>query len=272
MTLHVRVDGASGERIHPMDRGLLYGDGLFETVLFRDGTAPLWQRHMARLASGCVRLGLPLPDAQALRSRCEEAAGTWPCAALRITWTRGPGERGYAAPASPQPTCVIAAGAAPVVASAAVECGVKVHLCQTRLARQPLLAGMKHLNRLEQVLARAEWQAADIAEGLVCDVDGNLISATAANIFVALGGTLVTPAVDHCGVAGVVREELLSALPVTVRPLTLEDLMHAEELFLTSSIRGALPVAECDGRRHVPGTFVRRAQAHLQRIGVMVAV
>ena len=121
---------------------------------------------------------------------------------------------------------------------------------------------MKHLNRLEQVLARAEWSNPDVVEGLVFDQDEHLISATAANVFVALDGVLVTPAVDRCGVAGVLRAELLAALPRSVvQRVSKEALMRTDEMFLSSSVRGVLPVREVDGRRLRIGALTRAAQA-----------
>jgi 4-amino-4-deoxychorismate lyase len=137
-----------------------------------------------------------------------------------------------------------------------------------RLAAQPRLAGIKHLNRLEQVLARGEWSDADVVEGLMFDQADNLVSATAANVFVAIDGVLRTPPVDACGVAGVLRGALLEALPdVRVQTLTKEDLMRADEMFLTSSVRGVLPVRALDERELRVGRHARAAQAHWRALG-----
>jgi len=199
----VLVGGQAEDRISVLDRGLGYGDGLFETIRFVGAEAPLWSRHMHRLEEGCRRLGLPMPARSVLLDEARAVSGELPQSVVRITLTRGTGARGYKPPAQPKPTRIVAAFEAPPPDAVAYADGIRVRLCATRLAPQPLLAGLKHLNRLEQVLARAEWDDPTIAEGLLCDADGLVISATAANLFAVFGGVLATPAVDRCGVAGV---------------------------------------------------------------------
>ncbi|WP_257388754.1 aminotransferase class IV, partial [Tahibacter caeni] len=113
MRARVYVDGIAADRVSALDRGLLYGDGLFETVLFVAGAAPLWPRHLARLQDGAQRLNLPLPPLQDLHDVAVRAAAGLPRAAVRISVTRGTGERGYAPPAAPVPCWIVGAGAAP---------------------------------------------------------------------------------------------------------------------------------------------------------------
>ncbi len=142
---------------------------------------------------------------------------------------------------------MVAAFAPPEVAAAVYAQGVRLRVCDIRLAEQPLLAGMKHLNRLEQVLARAEWNDPAIAEGVLCDSHGRVISATMANLFAVVDGELLTPALDRCGVAGVARAEVLAQCPQTrVGELALDALRGASEVFLSSSVRGIVPV-RCAG-------------------------
>lgn len=262
MTARVRVNGIADAGVSPLDRGLYYGDGLFETVLLVDGQALLWERHMARLVAGCERLRLPVPDAALLRQEAAAVAAGLPRAVVRITWTRGIGERGYAPPPSPHATCIVNAGAAPQVPVDWTTAGIRVRFCTTRLAWQPALAGLKHLNRLEQVLARAEWNDADIGEGLLCDADDQVIGATAANLFAVLDGRLATPAVDRCGVAGVARAELLARRDdIVVRGIGKEELMRADEIFLCNSVRGIVPVCALVGRELAVGERTRELQA-----------
>jgi 4-amino-4-deoxychorismate lyase len=264
----VLVDGRAGDRISALDRGLGYGDGLFETIRFLGADAPLWPRHMQRLEEGCRRLGLPLPGAAGLFGEARAVSQGLAQAVVRITLTRGLGERGYAPPAHPQPSRIVAAFEPPPRDAPAQADGIRVRLCATRLAPQPLLAGIKHLNRLEQVLARAEWDDPAIAEGLLCDADGLVISATAANLFVVSAGALATPVLDRCGVAGVARAEILAAWPqAQVRPIVLAELRRADELFLSSSVRGILPVRELDGRVLAVGPVTRALQAHWRALG-----
>ncbi len=239
------VNGELADGVSVFDRGLAYGDGLFETMRAANGRIPLWERHMQRLLEGCRRLALPMPETASLAGECQRLLPQQGQAVVRLTLTRGHGPRGYAAPATVRPTRIVQVAPAPKLPRGWYHQGVRVHLCRMRLAAQPDLAGIKHLNRLEQVLARNEWQDESIAEGLVCDADGHVISATAANLFAVLDGVLSTPSLVCCGVAGVTRAELLARHDdIVVRSIALHELQQAEEIFLTSSIRGIVPVAE----------------------------
>ncbi|KZC21919.1 4-amino-4-deoxychorismate lyase [Rhodanobacter thiooxydans] len=268
MTARMLVDGVASVQVSALDRGLAYGDGLFESIRLIGTIAPLWSRHMRRLAEGCARLYIPAPDpAQLWREALEVSCGM-AASVLRITVTRGIGERGYGLPAAPRPTRVVAAFAPPPVAAGVYAQGVRMRVCNIRLAEQPLLAGLKHLNRLEQVLARAEWNDPAIAEGVLLDSHGRVISATMANLFAVVDGELLTPALDRCGVAGVARAEVLAACPqVRVGELTLAALRGAGEVFLSSSVRGILPVRSLDDGSYAPGATTRRLQQHWCDLG-----
>ncbi len=264
----VLVNGREDEALSALDRGLSYGDGLFETIRFVDGVAPLWARHMQRLQEGCARLRLPMPAVSLLEREAALAVQGRVDAVLRITLTRGVGARGYAPPPEPTPTRIVAAFPAPAADASAARDGLRTRLCTLRLAAQPALAGLKHLNRLEQVLARAEWNDPAIAEGLLCDMHGRLISATMANLFAVIDGVPVTPSLDTCGVAGVARAEALAVLPqAQVRELPLQEALGADELFLTSSVRGILPVQAVDAKIFAPGPVTRMLQQHWRRLG-----
>jgi 4-amino-4-deoxychorismate lyase len=268
MTARVLINGFLEERVSALDRGLAYGDGLFETIRAVNGKAPLWARHLARLSDGCQRLGLPAPDAGVLSQEFARVAEGIPDAVVKITLTRGRGERGYAPPEQVDVTRIVAAFPSPLLPAHWCRDGIRVRCCELRLAAQPRLAGIKHLNRLEQVLARGEWPDAAVVEGLLFDQAGNLVSATAANVFVGIEGGLLTPPIDQCGVAGVLRGALLDALPeIRVRAMTKEDLMRADEMFLTSSVRGVLPVRTLDERAFRIGRYARAAQAHWRALG-----
>jgi 4-amino-4-deoxychorismate lyase len=268
MTVTTLVNGSAEGTVSPLDRGLAYGDGLFETIRFIGASAPLWQRHMQRLDESCRRLHLPAPNAAQLWNEAISVIGDLPHAVVRITLTRGVGERGYAPPASSSATRIVAAFAAPAVPASSYAAGVHIRFCEMRLALQPLLAGIKHLNRLEQVLARAEWSDPAIAEGLLCDNDGRVVCATMANVFAVIDGALLTPSVDRCGVAGVARAEVLQAFPqARIRDIPLDALRGAEEIFLTSSVRGIVPVSLLGDRVYAPGTITREVQQRWHTLG-----
>jgi 4-amino-4-deoxychorismate lyase len=234
------------------DRGAAYGDGLFETVLVRDGRPLLWDEHLARLARGCHALGIPLPAEHDLAAAL---AGAGPgLEVLKLTLTRGSGGRGYRPPAAPLPRLRWQLAAfAP--AEARWREGVRVRHCRLRLGLQPALAGLKHLNRLENVLARAEWDDEAVAEGLLCDSDGRLVEATAMNLFWQREGRLETPRLDRCGVAGTLREALMERLEIQEVDTRPEELEAAEAVWLGNSVQGVWPVARLDD---TAGACVRR--------------
>jgi 4-amino-4-deoxychorismate lyase len=264
------INGAAQETVSPLDRGFAYGDGLFETVRVVHGRAPLWQRHLQRLAEGCTRLHLPPPDADMLAQEVEKVSADLECAVVRITLTRGSGLRGYAFSLEMLPTRVVAAFPfVPMPADSYIH-GIRVGWCTTRLALQPLLAGIKHLNRLEQILARAEWNDAGIFEGFMCDTDGRVICATAANIFCVCEGRLITPDLSLCGIAGVARAAALDHVDdVEIRDLLPEELMHANEIFLCNSVRGILPVNRLGDKSYAVGPITRELQLHWRSNGWM---
>lgn len=255
------VNGRPATTLASEDRGLLYGDGLFETIAIRQGQPCLWRAHLARLATGTARLGIPLPDPAQWRAEVAAllaAAGHPTRATLKLILTRGCGARGYAPPPAPCPTRLLLLyrdGLHPPWPRAWEQAGVHLRYCRTRLGSNPALAGVKHLNRLEQVLARAEWPkpeataAADsIAEGLMLDHHGDLICGTMTNLFViGADGSLCTPALTQAGVAGTVRDLVLRCaaelgLRVTCRRLQPTMLPTARGAFLTNALIGLWPV------------------------------
>ena len=260
------VDGEFCNVLPADDRGLAYGDGLFETVLVFSGQPVWWPEHLDRLRRGAVRLGIEPPadalwDADAAKLM-NANSGRSPCV-LKLILTRGSGSRGYAPSPTSLPRRIVQLRPAPVIDAGWRRDGVRLRWCDLRLSLQTRLAGIKHLNRLEQVLARAEWSDADIAEGVLLDVEENVVCATAANIFVVRDRHLVTPAVERCGVAGVCRMHLLNVMGASVRSVSVTDLLSAEELFVCSSVRGILPVAALGDQRWPIGPVTRQCMALL---------
>ncbi|NIC07850.1 aminodeoxychorismate lyase [Billgrantia bachuensis] len=225
------------------DRGLAYGDGLFETVLVRDGEPLLWPQHMARLARGCRVLGIPMPASDELDG-LPALAGPG-LQVLKLVLTRGSGGRGYLPSPSATPRLLWQLSCFKPQAQR-WEAGVRVRHCHLRLGSQPLLAGIKHLNRLENVLARSEWNDHEVAEGLLCDSQGNLIEATCMNLFWQRQGRLETPRLDGCGVAGTLRAGLMERLSITEVSTGPEVLMEAEAVWLGNSLQGLWPVERLD--------------------------
>jgi 4-amino-4-deoxychorismate lyase len=262
--MRVLVDGAAGAGLDALDRGLQYGDGLFETVAWRRGAPRLAEYHLERLATGCDRLGMPRPAEQVLLREMAEAAGAAE-AVVKVIVTRGSGPRGYRPPAVASPRRIVAGFAA----CAAPAGPWHARLCATRLGRNPALAGLKHLNRLEQVLARAEWDDPGIHEGLMLDDLGRVVCGTQSNLFLAAAGRLVTPRVDECGVAGVMRRAVLAwaracGLDAAEIHVTVDDLRAADEVFVTSALAGARALASLDGLPLAGGVLHQEFAAWLE--------
>lgn len=264
------VDGRATDAVPANDRGLAFGDGVFETIGVRGGEPEHLDRHLERLAEGMTRLGIrPIPAGPLKEEALAISAGS-PRAVLKIIVTRGSGGRGYAPGASQRPRRILVLGPWRGRPEPEYEQGAAVRWCETRLALNPALAGIKHLNRLEQVLARLEWDDADIAEGLVRDTEGRVVEATAANLFLVEQGRLVTPDLSQCGVAGIMRalvmesarRDGLQVLCETVRPDRVDS---ADELFLTNSLIGVLPVRRLDRQSFPVGPVTRRLMEYLSR-------
>ncbi len=246
------------------DRGLAYGDGLFETIAVVDGKPKLLAAHLARLQRGAERLVIAGLDFNAIETAVGAASAAFSShGAVKLMVTRGDGPRGYTPPVAQNPRWWLQSFA--WTPPTALPTGAHVAISSVRLGEQPLLAGLKHLNRLEQVLARAEYPASRADEALMLDSAGRLVCATSANIIVVREGKLFTPRLDRCGVAGVVRGALLAGasrgdLPwsITETELTPASLVGAEEVFLTSALRGVWAVAAVEGTP-VPSGQVAKA-------------
>ncbi|KQQ62372.1 4-amino-4-deoxychorismate lyase [Pseudomonas sp. Leaf127] len=259
------VDGCPADALSLTSRGLAYGDGLFETVAVRAGRPVLFERHLQRLEAACARLAIE-PDLSRVRDEMVRFAAGLDEGVMKLILTRGDSLRGYA-PAPDAPARRILQGsAAPSYPAGHYEQGVQLFECQTRLAEQPLLAGLKHLNRLEQVLARAEWRDPRYAEGLMRDTSGRPVEGVYSNLFLIRNGVLLTAALSRCGVAGVMRGELLDqartlGIAVDIRDLSMSDLEQSDELFVCNSVYGIWPVRGFAQLNWPVGPLTRKLQS-----------
>lgn len=258
------VDGQPADAVPLKDRGLAYGDGLFETLAVKAGQPVLLDRHLQRLDEGCRRLAL-VADQALIRDELLAYAAALGDGVLKLILTRGDSLRGYGVNAG-APVRRILQGSPPATYPPAHgSSGVRLFPCATRLSEQPLLAGLKHLNRLEQVLARAEWQDADHAEGLMLDMSGRVIEGVFSNLFLVDNGQLLTADLSRCGVAGVMRAELLAraealGLVTTVTDISLAQLQRADEVFVCNSVYGIWPVLGCGPMSWSAGPLTRKLQ------------
>lgn len=260
--LECLVDGEISDRVSVADRGLQYGDGLFETIAVVAGQPRLWQGHMDRLSMGCEQLGFPVtPQSVLLRELKTVTAGQSNCV-VKIIMTRGISGTGYAPGKSAETNRVVSSYTWPVLAGDPATLGIRARMCHLRLGIQPALAGLCHLNRLEQVTARAEWDDPSIHEGILLDREDHVISAISSNVFLVYSGRLLTPRLDRCGVRGVMRGAILNAFRERCeqRRLMLDMLPEADEVFLCNAVHGVLPVTRIDHWEYGIGPVTRNIQ------------
>jgi 4-amino-4-deoxychorismate lyase len=268
----ILVNGAAADSVAATDRGLAYGDGVFRTLLSKRGKPIAWARHYRKLARDCAALELECPSEELLARELARALDPAGAQVAKIIVTRGSGERGYAPPREPSPTRIVMTGPVPEYPGEFSRAGVEVAICRTRYAFQPRLAGVKHLNRLENVLARAEWSDPAVPEGLVMDDDGQIIGGTHSNLFLVEAGVLVTPGLTRCGVAGVTRERVMEAaaaqgIACREESVSQARLLGAEAALLVNSVVGVWPIRACAGRRWAPGDWASRVREWLDEEG-----
>lgn len=252
MTDSMLVNGQPGHLVEATDRGLQYGDGLFETLALRGGEVCHWPAHYARLQRGGERLGLTVPAASLLLGEIARVASGAPREVVKLVLTRGAGGRGYRPPEGATPTRIVSRHPWPEHPAQYREEGILATCCRMPLGHNPRLAGIKHLNRLEQVLARAEWGDA-YQEGVMCDTQGNVVSGTMSNLFLVTEQGLLTPGLTACGIEGTTRARVLAAaeargLPVSVGRISMTDLARARGLFFCNTVIGIWPVRQLDDR------------------------
>jgi len=263
------VNGKQGNLVGIRDRGLLYGDGVFRTFLATKGKARHWPLHFQKIQHDCAALGIICPDVALLSAQLNDLLVQHPDGVVKLIVTRGEGARGYAPPTRAESTLIWDVSPLPAYPADWARHGIKARLCKLRLSQQPRLAGIKHLNRLENVLAAAEWNDMEVAEGLLMDADGNVIEGTRSNLFLVSQGGLITPDLSRCGVAGVQRERVMAwaaqhDMPLQVRDAGLDEVMHADELFVVNSIIGLWPVRELEQRRWTDFPVARRIHHSLE--------
>jgi 4-amino-4-deoxychorismate lyase len=238
------INGNLNSAISPLDRGLAYGDGVFRTLKVVNGLPEHWPLHYQKLVADCGAIGIVCPSAELLMSDLQQLFLPDETSVIKIIITRGDGERGYAPPAITAPMRLLIKSAMPEYPQSNFIEGVNLHICETRLAHQPKLAGIKHLNRLENVLARMEWKDPILAEGIMLDMDENVIECTSANIFARFGDVLITPNLNQCGIAGITRQRILElahtqSLKTKIEIFNLEKLLSADEMIICNSLYGA---------------------------------
>lgn len=244
------VNGQAQNFLPIGDRAVQYGDGLFETMKIKARTPLFWDRHLTRLRASCERLQIPC-DFQLLEAEVSQVLSSIESHnqgshILKIIVTRGSGGRGYAPPPIASATRIVQLHSFPdSYAKNAID-GIQAQRCRHPISRNSALAGMKHLNRLDQVMASMELTET-ASEGLMCDDAEHLIEGIKTNVFLVLEGRITTPALTEAGIAGIMRDVVLEHFsshgrPVDIRPIHIRELSSASELFVCNSVLGVWPV------------------------------
>jgi 4-amino-4-deoxychorismate lyase len=260
------VNGVYREHIEISDRGFQYGDGLFETIAVINGQPAFLDRHLDRLNAGCRRLYIPFPGVELLTLEAQKLSQHSSKAVLKLILTRGSGGRGYRQPDMIQTTRILSLHPFPDYPDSYKEQGIVVRICDTRLGLNPALAGIKHLNRLEQILARAEWTDPTIQEGIMLDINDHVIEGIMTNLFYLKNNTLYTSSLIQSGVAGIMRSIIITLssdhdLSVIEHTFTKDELLSADEVFVCNSIIGIWPIKQIANTYFSVGLITRQLQS-----------
>ena len=270
----ILVNGQPISDISVSDRGLSYGHGVFETIRIAHQQSPLWELHMARLQRGCVQLKINLPEniettlhEEVLRLVKSSQQGQ---AIIKITITAGLG-RGYVITSDQECQRIVALYPLPEYPQSLYEAGVEVRTCGYRLPKNKYLAGLKHLNRLDQVIARSEWTDDNIFEGIMLDEQDNVIEGVMSNVFAYLSGELVTPDLSYAGVRGTMRDYVLGiaseqGINIAEVQLSERELFKAEELFVCNSVMGVVPINKWGEQRYKVGPITKILQGKIKQL------
>lgn len=260
------LNGESRRNIELSDRGFQYGDGLFETIEVLNGVPVFLNQHIQRLFQGCFRLLIPTPEKNILIQEALQLSQASARSVLKLIITRGSGGRGYSQPDTIQATRLLSLHPFPNYSQSFSQNGIIARFCNVRLGLNPTLAGIKHMNRLEQVLARSEWNASDIQEGLMLDVNENVVEGTMSNIFLVKGNIIYTPVIEQCGIEGVIRNILIALakkneMQVVEKHIVKKEICSADELFMTNSIIGIWPIKQIETQKFEVGSITKQLQS-----------
>lgn len=267
----VWINGERHHRLDPLDRGLAYGDGLFATMRIAEGKIAFLSEHLERLSQGAKRLGMPWSASSQLILQLEELAAVETCGCIKLLLSRGCGGRGYAAPEPCDVTEVVSVHDFPRHYKHWQQVGIAITTSPIKLSTQPRLAGIKHLNRLEQVLIKSEPIVEGYDDWLVLDAKNNVVESSMANLFFVNGTQIVTPSMSLSGVAGMMREQIIYALidsgfALEARPITHSSLSQFQHAFMTNSLLGLIDINKIDDLDYARASFTETLRRNLHLI------
>jgi len=267
------IDGVEGNLVPADDRGLQYGDGVFETIFVRRGVPRFLAAHRERLRRGLTRLGIPFPRSEILdREIARAAALAPPLAVLKIIVTRGSmSRRGYAPAGIAVPRRVVSLWPTAPLAPELLEKGATLDVSRLRLPEPSPFAGLKHLNRLENVMAAADGVGGSGFDVLLLNSDGHVVSGASCNVFIMESGRLSTPPVTRSGVAGVMRGIVLreaprQAIAICERSFTLDEALAADAMFITNARIGVVPVKRVREHEFAMSDVVTRLRQTIEEL------
>ncbi|MCL9783586.1 aminodeoxychorismate lyase [Vibrio sp. S4M6] len=264
------INGKSIEHVSVKDRSFQYGDGCFTTMLALDGAIQDWPLHIERMERCLDLLGIEHPNWHILRETLDKMSATSAKVGLKLHVSRGEGGRGYSPTSVSAPTITLSEFPFPPHYEIMQSNGIELGVCEQRLGHNPLLAGHKHNNRLEQVLLKSEMDRKGYVDGLTLDIDGNVIESTMANVFWVKDNQVYTPSLAKSGVAGVMRTVVLDLLPeigidVIIGEFALSHVLEADELFLTNSLLRVAPIVKVNQAPFPIGKITTRIQEYLKQ-------
>jgi len=264
----VLVNGIASDYVSVTDRGLHYGDGIFETIACV-GTHPVFiQQHLNRMKIGAGKLKIPFPGRQIFIDDINcLLSGSSSNSVIKLILTRGSGTRGYRYDAKQHPTRICLHSEWPDTVARWRTHGISTRFCETQLSLNPQLSGIKSLNRLDSVLASSELGSV-FNEGFLSDIDGYVIEGTMSNIFAVRNDVLVTPDLSRCGVNGIMREQIIDIarennIKVETRNMTRDELLESREIFVSNSVIGLCAVKQLEQQLYNTDTMTKTINAAL---------
>jgi len=267
----ILINGKKDNRISVTDRGFQYGDCLFETIAYKNNTLIYWREHLQGMNNACKFLDLEIIDEDIwLKDIKKTIKDNDQDLVIKLIYSRGEAQRGYKIPESTSVMRVVMSSPLPVYAEELYSQGVRLTICETPASSNSRLAGIKHLNKLENILARNEWSDKKIFEGLMLDDFNNVIEGTMTNLFVVKNNSLYTPILKRSGVNGIIRQRIIDLAKndniVTQQiEIKLDKLLEMDEIFISNSLIGLCPVNKIDTNYYKIGSITKQLMLKLQQ-------
>ncbi|MDF2043030.1 MULTISPECIES: aminodeoxychorismate lyase [unclassified Pantoea] len=265
------INGFRQSTVAASDRALQFGDGCFTTAAVRQGKIVMLESHIQRLKEGCERLWIAGVDWHQLETEMKQAAYEQTQAVLKVIISAGSGGRGYSRRGCGEPVRIVSLAAWPQHYTDIQQRGARLRLSPIRLARNPQFAGIKHLNRVEQVMIRVHLDQTDADEALVLDTEGWVVECCAANLFWRQGTQIFTPDLSASGVDGIMRRSLMAQLAAAGQACQIvksepAQLLAADEVVICNALMPVLPVRQIEAVQFTERSLFKQLLASCEQI------